>query len=183
MNQQNPNGAGSIAQPVDVKKSKNPKRALKLFALLIIFIGLIAGGYLGYKYYKSSQKSNTPMGTSEAKYIKDMLGSDSKVATKEYLVEKYSQAYGVSLHNTSNTNPVNWDKAKVDDAYTTLLYVNKMGSFAQTLQYLALLERAKVGGVDIDNNSYGIDQKTRDEIYKTAMQESAKALEQKETGN
>jgi len=172
---------------MDASKPKNPIKGIKLFALLIISIALVAGGYLGYKYYhsgqNSSQKSKTLIGTSEAQYKNDMLGTDGTAVTTEYLVEKYSQAYGVSLQNTTNTNPSTWDKAKVDDAYTTLLYVNKVGSFAQTLQYLALLEGAKAGGVNIDNNSYAINQKTRDEIYKSAMQQSAKPAEQRDVVN
>lgn len=151
--------------------------------VLAVALALIVGGYFGYKYYKSRQNSASTTDSGEVIFKKDMLNPNSSDETRASAVASYSEAYGKSLEATSNTNPAKWDKAKVDDAYVTLLYVNKMGSFSQTLQYIALLEIAKAGGVDIDNNSYGIDQRTRDEIYKTAKQESDKALGQKGTGN
>ena len=151
--------------------------------VLAVALALIVGGYFGYKYYKSRQNIVTSTDSREVIFKKEMLNPNGSDETRASAVASYSEDYGKSLEATSNTNPAKWDKAKVDDAYVTLLYVNKMGSFSQTLQYIALLEIAKAGGVDIDNNRYGIDQRTRDEIYKTAKQESDKALSQKGTSN
>jgi predicted negative regulator of RcsB-dependent stress response len=162
-------------------KSRKPLAVVTI--MLAVALALIVGGYFGYKYYKNRQDSAITTDSREVIFKKDMLNPNSSDETRASAVASYSEDYGKSLEATSNTNPAKWDKAKVDDAYVTLLYVNKMGSFSQTLQYIALLEIAKAGGVDIDNNSYGIDQRTRDEIYKTAKQESDKALGQKGTGN
>ncbi len=162
---------------------KNRKIIKVVTIVLAVAVALIVGWYFGYKYYKSRQNSSSTTNSREVIFKKEMLNPNSSDETRASAVASYSEDYGNSLQATSNTNPAKWDKAKVDDAYVTLLYVNKMGSFSQTLQYIALLEIAKAGGVDIDNNSYGIDQRTRDEIYKTAKQESDKALGQRGTGN
>ena len=162
-------------------KSRKPLAAVTI--VLAVALALIVGGYFGYKYYVNRQDSVITTDSREVIFKKEMLNPNSSDETRASAVASYSEDYGNSLQATSNTNPAKWDKAKVDDAYVTLLYVNKMGSFSQTLQYIALLEIAKAGGVDIDNNSYGIDQRTRDEIYKTAKQESDKALGQKGTSN
>ena len=182
----------NLNQPSQQLKHKMPKNSwwhknrkiIKVAAIaLAVALILTAGGYLGYRYYKNRQNSASTTDSREVIFKKEMLNPNSSDETRASAVASYSEDYGKSLEATSNTNPAKWDKAKVDDAYVTLLYVNKMGSFSQTLQYIALLEIAKAGGVDIDNNSYGIDQRTRDEIYKTAKQESDKALGQKGTGN
>lgn len=151
--------------------------------LLFIALAVLAGGYFGYKYYKNRQNKTAAEITREPGLAKDVLDTGINSEAIAVVVDKYSQKYAEALQNTSDTNPSKWDKAKVDDAYVILLYVSKMGSYAQTLQYLALLESAKRNGINIDDNSYFIDQKIRDDIYIKAEQASGNALEQKGASN
>jgi len=118
--------------------------------------------------------TNNPSAEQQA-YYKDFIDSDDSELNKAELSNKYSQTYANSLQSTSNTNPAEWNREKVNEACRVLLYVDKMGSYSQALQYVALLQEAKINGVNIDDNDYGVNQKVRDDIYNKSKQESDNA--------
>ena len=140
--------------------------------MIVISLGLIF--YYGYNNRTKPTTTNKPSAEQQA-YSKDFINSNNSEENKAKLSDKYSQAYADSLQSISGSNPAEWNREKVNNACATLLYANKMGSYSQALQYLALLDEAKANGVNIDDNDYGVNQKLRDEIYTKSKEASDKA--------
>lgn len=88
----------------------------------------------------------------------------------EDVVENNGADYNESIKAVNNTNPTAWDKSKLDKAYFSLLYADKVGAFSQVYTMLSMIDLARQNGLDIDDNSYGINQSKRDEIRKRADQ-------------
>ena len=130
---------------------------------------------LGLIFYYGFNRTTSKLTLEQQAYSKDFINSDNSEENKAKLSDKYSKEYADSLQSTSGSNPAEWNREKVNDASKTLLFVNKMGSYAQALQYLALLQQAKASGVNIDDNDYGVNQKLRDEIYAKSKEASDKA--------
>ncbi len=166
------NTENSIAKHTYSKPKRTGRKIVVLVAIILLITGMLVSGYLIYKNYTAKK---LPV-SSKQSYAKEFLDSDNSSATKEALSEKYSSKYSESLQSTSGTDPAQWNKQKVNDACITLLFVNKMGSYSQALQYLALLDEAKSSGINIDDNDYGVNQKVRDEIYAKSKQAYDKAL-------
>jgi hypothetical protein len=144
-----------------------------LVTAILISLGLIF--YYGYNNRTKPITTNKPS-TEQQAYSKDFINSNNSEENKANLSEKYSSKYAEASQLISGTNPAQWNKQKVNDACASLLFVSKMDSYSQALQYLALLEEAKANGVNIDDNDYGVNQKVRDDIYTKSTQASDKAL-------
>ncbi len=138
---------------------------------------MISLGLIFYYIYNNRTKPTTinkPSAEQQA-YSRDFINSNNSEENIAKLSDKYSKSYSDSLQSIIGSNPSEWNREKVNNACATLLYVNKMGSYSQALQYLALLDEAKANGVNIDDNDYGVNQKLRDEIYAKSKEASDKA--------
>lgn len=94
---------------------------------------------------------------------KDLTGV-AKVSSAGNVAEQYSSDFTRTNKEVSTTGYKSWTKDTVDKAYFTLVYADKTGNFSQVYSTLYMIESAGKNGVKIDDNSYGIDQKGRDEI-------------------
>ena len=102
--------------------------------------------------------------------------------TIEDVVESNGADYNNSIKAVNNSNPTEWDRAKLDKAYFSLLYADKVGAFSQVYTMLSMIDIAQRNGLDINDNSYRIDQGKRDEIRKRA-DEYAKRMTKPGTGS
>lgn len=80
------------------------------------------------------------------------------------VVEQYSGDYSRTTAEVSTTGYKDWTKETVDKAYFNLIYADKIGAYTQVYNTLYMIESAGKNGIKIDDNSYGIDQKGRDQI-------------------
>lgn len=84
------------------------------------------------------------------------------------IVQLFGADYETSLKDLQKLPPAQWDKEMLDRAYFSLLYADKVNVFTQVYTVLAMIDAAESSGLDIDNNSYGIDQSAREEMRNRA---------------
>lgn len=168
------NGGGTIGEVqrkrsfIDRVKAKPKKYGV---IALIIFIGILFAFWLyGELLATITRQEKSP-------FVQEFLNSGDSSEEKSILVKKYSTQYGYSLKNTVSSSPTSWDKDKLDDAYEVLLYADKMGAYSQASAVLAQLDAAKKSGLNIDDNSYGVNQDIRDEIKSRTDERIKKAEE------
>lgn len=126
---------------------------------MLVLLGVLMGGVSNY------HKTHEPKVMSPSqKFVADLNQYANDAKGREQAATKYSETYNQSLTNIKGFSPTKWNKAQIDSAYQALLYADKIGAYGQVQSILALLQAAKGGGVNIDDNSYGINQKQRDEI-------------------
>jgi hypothetical protein len=104
--------------------------------------------------------------TDEQKYTKSFVESDNSKETQARLVSQYGVRYNEITAMIYKSNPGEWDKSTLDDAYKALLYADKMQANTQTVYILKSIEAAGNAGLDIDNNSYGVTKEMRNNIQK-----------------
>lgn len=130
---------------------------------MLTLLGILLGGVSIYRK-KHEPKVMSP----SQKFIADLNQYTNDAKGREQATTKYSETYNQSLTNIKGFSPAKWNKAQIDSAYQALLYADKIGAYGQVQSILALLQAAKSGGINIDDNSYGVDQKKRDEILARA---------------
>ena len=91
------------------------------------------------------------------------------------VVRDYSADYSQAASELQKNSYTNWNRTTLDKAYFSLIYADKIGAFTQVYNTLILIDSAKQTGIDIDDNSYGMDQKGRDEIRQRAEVSARKA--------
>ncbi len=127
------------------------RKKVKIASLAIIIL-------VGIFWLLLRTPSSKPVSTG-----KDLSGV-TKVTSKSNLAEQYSSDFTRTSKEVSTTGYKSWTKDTVDKAYFTLIYADKTGNFSQVYSTLYMIESAGQNGVKINDNSYGIDQKGRDEI-------------------
>jgi predicted negative regulator of RcsB-dependent stress response len=70
-------------------KSRKPLAVVTI--VLAVALALIAGGYFGYKYYKSRQNSSITTDSREVIFKKEMLNPNSSDETRASAVAGYSE--------------------------------------------------------------------------------------------
>ncbi len=161
----------SDSDAINLKKKRRPKKILVVFVVVVI-VALAIGGVFLYKHYKKPSTNNI---------VPELLKSDTSDSAKQHIVEEYNAKYSSTTSKASGTSPNKWDKATLDDAYTSLLYADKIGAFTQVYNMLAQIDAAQKSGLNIDNNSYGITQAMRDTIKSRADTASKVALSGEES--
>lgn len=159
----------SIRKPLIRKSPKTrsagrPKqswRAVKLTAIALVLLG----GYWFFIRDNNSEVNNTEG---------DLVNIKQSTNVQD-VVRRYGASYTQAIDLINKTPYAGWDRQTLDKAYFSLLYADKIKAYTQVKSTLFLVESAKRGGLDIDDNSYGIDQKKRDEIRNRAIANSPKA--------
>ncbi|GEM_PF-4207350 len=92
------------------------------------------------------------------------------------VLEEYSQKVDSASKEVQNSDIKKWDRKMLDNIYLMLLYADRLGDFNQVNTLLAHLNYASKYGVNIDDNSYGIDDATREAISERAKINAEKQL-------
>ncbi len=154
-------------------KATTPKQRIAIAGIFV----LIAILGLGALYIYGETKKPTQK-TEQQKYTQEFIESDNSDATISNLVERYGSQFDDKSSKVLQSNPAEWDKAMLDDACVALLYADKMSATTQTASLLAYIESAGASGLDINNNSYGINQEIRDAIRSRTKERIQQAMEE-----
>lgn len=149
-----------------VLTSSKKRLAILLVGIVVALVAII----WGYGELRSSTQK-----TNEETYTDAFTKSNDSDATKSRLVDQYGQKYDTTYAEVKTSNPANWDKAMLDKACIVLLYADKMNAQAQVYAVLSMMELAKARGLNIDDNSYGVNQGMRDAILQRAKAQTDKA--------
>lgn len=165
----------SVGEKVTNKKSGRQRKLFNfklsngrsMIGLVVIFA--LAVGLGNYYYFN---KPKVP----DANRENDLLQADESDQGKVEIVKKFGTDYDRATKELSSKSPAEWDKASLENAYLSLLYADKVGAFTQVYTMLSLIDSARKNGVDIDDNSYGINQQKRDDIRQRADIKSQETL-------
>lgn len=146
-----------------VKKGGRPPVVL-LLVLVIVAVASMAIVMLTV-YQRPDQSIEL---SDEEAYAEELLSAESSDDNLESIVSKYGEHYDSAMIRVQESTPLNWNRDILDDAYRSLLYADRVGAFTQVNQILDQIEFAKNNGLEIDDNSYGIGQDTRDSIRQRA---------------
>jgi hypothetical protein len=149
-----PGGTVSVLKP----SSKRRKIVFVGAIFLVVLVAAVAAWII------SNEDEVADSSKSKQTYAQEFLDSDKSDATQSRLVEQYGEQYDENAAKLSKSNPAEWDKAMLDTAYAALLYTDKMSAYTQADLYLTYIKVAQSNGLDIDDNSYGVTQETRDLI-------------------
>lgn len=97
--------------------------------------------------------------------------------TTAYVVQEYSGDYATISKEIQDPRMAQWSKTTLDNAYFCLLYADRTGAFTQVYSMLGMIEIAQKGGLNIDDNSFGIAQADRDAIKARADASSQRTHE------
>ncbi len=162
-----------------IKRFKNRSNRLlggwgsrKIMITVIASSGLFGLLFLGINVYKDMRYQNS---IKEQKQIND--------TSKAETVSNYGKDQAKNSQDLQGAPSESWDKEKLDKAYFNLIYADKTGSSSDVYNMLFFIEVAQKSGLDIDNNSYGIDQQDRDQIRQRADEVTKKRTTKPKTNN
>ena len=140
---------------------RTQKGLVILFVVLMLFATLPAiysaiGGL--------SQKDTVEVNNEYIDFKQELLGKDDSEESRSKVVKEYGGQYDQKVVTVLSKKPSDWTQEDLDDAYMALLYANKIKAYTQVAEILSMIEVAKMTGLNIDNNIYGIDQGIRDSI-------------------
>jgi len=148
-----------VDKVLENRKTIRPKRALLI--ILLILLAIVIGSIV---YFNNRQKNSKQQTIS--KDDNNKINTKNIVGTND--VREVANNFGEAFNNNSqelrNSNIGTWNKEKLDIAYFNLIYADKVSSFNDVYTLLDYINYAQKNGLDINNNSFGIDQKKRDEI-------------------
>jgi hypothetical protein len=163
----------SADKPIIVAGGTPPRlsRTQAAFLIILVIALITLGMYIVLKWRKTNatakKSPSTTLSIQEQKHIVNNTDVSSVVQT-------YGKSQDVITKEVQASNPNKWDKTMLDKAYFSLLYYDKVGDFSHVNQMLFMISLAQKSGLNIDNNSFGVNQKARD-----AMQLKASQLAQK----
>lgn len=149
-------------------KRVSEKKLLLLFGCVIL-VGLLVTMYV---FYVRKNQKNPIYDTTK----QDLLASSNDENNINTVVDRYGKSY-VESERSIASDPASWNKETLDEAYFVLMYADKISAFSQVYDSLAKIDLAKKSGLNIDNNSYGINQTIRDSIRRRADANANKALD------
>ena len=158
------------------KLNFNTKKFLKPTAIIVIIL-VTAGAILGKVFFVQTKESNKPTGHE----LELLLTSDNN-SGRSYVVERYGKKYEAAVEEIRSSDLRKWDKAMLDQAYLSLVYADKVGAFTNVYTTLSLIESAQKNGLNIDDNSWGIDQEKRNAIRQRADYRSQQQIQGSSTG-
>lgn len=146
--------------------SKHQKHIALGAGLLAIF--LIGAGAV-FLYLWMNPASNTPT------YNYTQLTRDVEEAPLETnqdleaYVDTYGDQYGEINAQLAETEVSSWGRNELDSVYFLIAYNVRIEEYREVNERLIQMQRAEEAGVDLDNNSLGIDSAYRDSLkHKTA---------------
>ncbi len=142
------------------RKTIKPKKQLIIIALIVL--GIILLGSLMFFYISQNNNKQQTISQGENNKINDKKIIETNEATE--LAKNFGETFNNNSQELRNSNVATWNKDKLDKAYFNLIYADKVGSYNDVYNLLSSIYYAQKNGLDINNNSYGIDQKKRDEI-------------------
>ena len=143
---------------INLKKNFTSKKYLIVISAL--FISLVVG-----IIFLTNKKDQEPVSISkEEQYAKDLQNSDSSDESKSQIVADYGKDYDSTISKVTNARPNEWNKTMLDEAYKSLLYADKIGAFTQVNTLLSTIDAMQRSGLDIDDNSYSVNQEVRASI-------------------
>ena len=140
---------------------RTPKGLVILFVVLMLLATLPAiysaiGGL--------SQRDTAEVNNEYTDFKQELLGKDDSEESRSKVVKEYGGQYDQKVVAVLSKKPSDWTQEDLDNAYMVLLYANKIEAYTQVAEILSMIEVAKMTGLNIDNNIYGIDQGVRDSI-------------------
>lgn len=152
------------------KPAKSIKaRLLNPKLLILVVVILFAAPLAVIAYSKSTDKEQTIETASNKKDFSEVVqDSDNSDASKSEAVKQFGQDYQEKINRISNSKPQEWDGSFVEDSTNALLYADKIGDFSQVYTLLFVIDYIKRSGVNVDDNSYGVNQEQRDAIKQRA---------------
>lgn len=149
--------------PHSASQQRSPKLRINRNILkLAAGMSLILIACFGYAVYDNNQK--------QAEYEKRIqsLVEIKNTSNVQDVVQRYGTTKGDNKRDLENSNSEDWNKAKLDKVYFNLLYADKVGSFNEVYAMLFFVDVAEKSGLDIDDNSYGVNQQIRSDIKSRA---------------
>ena len=131
-------------------KPKFGKKHLVVLSLGVLAVAILVGAFFVTK--PNSTSTNQQGNSTDAAVSSEPTGPDLNQEVK----------------SLQESDPENWSREDVDSAYENLIYADSVGAFSQAQEILYNLEVARSAGVDIDQNSKGIDEAKRSEIRQRA---------------
>jgi len=152
-----PNSKGT-SKVISWSRKLKPKFGLAM--ILFISVLLFCSIWYFYSYRKNVENKKN---TEYQKSIQEKVAIKSTQNVKE-VVQKFGKESGENSKQLAESSSSSWDKAKLDKAYYNLIYADKVGSFNDVYAMLSFISTAEKSGLNIDDNSYGVDQKIRNDI-------------------
>ncbi|MCA9332994.1 hypothetical protein KDA00_03925, partial [Candidatus Saccharibacteria bacterium] len=158
LKKENDGGVSSGVSESDNSKDKatgKPRFSKKIPLGLIVLVLLIIVTLVNVGFYvnKKNKTNDTPINEESTKNLRDITNNSDAGS----LAQQFGRDYDMTKKEVKNSNPANWDKEMLDKAYFNLLYADKAGAFTEVYEFLSVIEVAQKIGVNIDDNSYGID--------------------------
>jgi len=168
----------------DVNPEKKPNRILgkpvRFWLILLLMVFMITGLTVVSRHKNQLPPANSKTTQTNTKEtIREILQADNSDGSKANVVNKFGRDYDSATKNIRGSDPTNWDKAKLDQAYLSLVYADKIGAFTQVYTMMSYIEFAQKSGLNIDDNSYGVNQSMRDSIRERADINSKKVSDKK----
>ena len=142
------------------RKTIRPKKALLIILLILLSIALIISVVYYYNSQNNSKQQTISQDDNNEINAKKIVETNGAIE----VAKNFGEAFNNNSQELRNSNIGTWNKEKLDKAYFNLIYADKVGSYSDVYNLLSSIDYAEKNGLDINNNSYGIDQKTRDEI-------------------
>lgn len=131
------------------------KLSLGIILVVLVTVALIA--VAGYQRSSNKEKEQT-QGLVKIKSVND-VGS---------VVDNFGDEQAKYNEEISEYSAIDWNKDKLDKVHFNLIYADKIGSFGEVYNLLVYIDVAQKSGIDIDDNSFGIDEQERNNIKQRA---------------
>lgn len=148
-----------------VSKKKKILVLVAVGALILAVGGVTAWYFLSKQSVKEESSANNTQLTNyeaAADEIKNTPLSNEELVK---IVDNYGPQYDAALNDLQRSLPLKWDQALVDKAHFCLLYADKVGSSSQVVSIYYQIFAAQQAGINVDNNSAGLNQQAREEIF------------------
>lgn len=158
---------GAVVSRFRTNRSNGP---LTVFAVLVGVLIFDAVAYFGLSYLILPDHDDSPQNKTTN------LVAITETKNVEDIIRRYEKDYNRKSKSLQNPYYAEWNKDKLDDAYFSLIYADRVGDFNQVYTILSLIENAKNNGTNIDNNSYKLNQENRELIKRRADQQAKTAF-------
>lgn len=136
--------------------------------ILVAIIVLVVSGTVMYIFFTRQHTPEVQNDTPLPSYsqLSHDLREDLTRKKTSAIIEDYSKYYETAMKDISHSEPKTWNNDMVNKAHMCLLYSDKMGLTTQALSLYQSISSARAQGVNVDDNSAGLTQEDRQQIYK-----------------
>ena len=139
------------------------KKWLMVALIVILVVCISASVYMLYIRPPVAKEHNSLPDYSN---LSRSIASDIKEKSTTEIISDYSSHYEAAMKDLYQSDPAKWDTIMVNKAHLCLLYADKMGLTTQAVSLYQSIASAKAQGVNVDDNSAGLTQEDRYQIYK-----------------